>query len=90
MAPLCNHQGLWEETLVCLFEKKLIDSSRPTKPLTLIYLGNDYHVFKFNLENNNNKALYERPWFMVGNFDLVRKWEPNFVPHMKSLTHMAI
>lgn len=36
------------------------------------------------------KALHEGPWFIIGGFLSVTKWEPNFVPCTSTITHTAI
>ncbi|PHU01302.1 hypothetical protein BC332_31089 [Capsicum chinense] len=55
---------------------KLTKLWKLTEPLTLIDLGYDYYVAKFN--NPERKFLS------------VRKWEPNFVPEEATQTHSAI
>lgn len=40
---------------------KLQDLWKPFEPLTLIDLGNDYHVEKFHTEVDRNKVLHEGP-----------------------------
>ncbi|KAK4716500.1 hypothetical protein R3W88_014838 [Solanum pinnatisectum] len=49
-------------------KNKLTDLWKPTEPLTLIDLGWDFHIAKFNRQENMNKALHEGPWFVIGNF----------------------
>lgn len=63
---------------------KLVDLWRPSEPINLIDLGNDYHVVKFKFEANTHKVLYEGPWFVARNFVSVQKWEPNFVPQREA------
>ncbi|KAF3653645.1 hypothetical protein FXO37_16861 [Capsicum annuum] len=55
---------------------KLTKLWKLTEPLTLIDLGYDYYVDKFNNPE--------------GKFLSVRKWEPNFVPEEATQTHSAI
>lgn len=77
--------------LPCVYLKnKLMDLWRPTEPLNLIDLGNDYYVVKFNCLTNTNKVLHEGPWFIAGNFVSARKWESNFVPNSSIITHTTI
>lgn len=71
-------------------KQKLQDLWQPSELVTLIDLGNDYHVVKFHLEDNRNKVIHEGPWFIARNFISVRKWEPNFVPKEKTIIHIAI
>lgn len=54
-------------------KNKLMDLWKPSEPLILISLGNDYHVAKFNMRENTNKVIHEGPWFDAGNFVSVRK-----------------
>lgn len=80
----------WRNSIIIkVFEKKnshiylkhkLQDLWQPTEQIVLIDLGNDYHIVKFQSEDNKNKVLHEGHWFMDENFISVRKWEPNFVP----------
>lgn len=58
--------------LYAYLRNKLQDLWNPSEPLTLIDLGNDYHIVKFRAEENKNKILHEGPWFVAGNFVLVR------------------
>lgn len=37
-----------------------------------------------------NKSLYEGPGFVKARFLSVKRWEPNFVPEVAMLTHIAI
>lgn len=71
-------------------KQKLQDLWKSSKQVTLINLGNDYHVVKFQSEANKNKVLHEGPWFVAGNFMSVRKWEPNFVPNEETITRTTI
>lgn len=69
---------------------KLTELWKPTEPLTLIDLGNDFYVAKFNNPDNMHKDLHEGPWFAIGKFLSVRRWEPNFVPEEDTQTHSVI
>lgn len=71
-------------------KNKLQDLWKLSEPLTLIDLGNEYHVAKLNAEANKNKILHEGPWFVAGNFVSVKQYEPNFVSHSATITHMTI
>ncbi|KAK6775616.1 hypothetical protein RDI58_026617 [Solanum bulbocastanum] len=61
-------------------KSKLANTWKLTEPLTLIYLGWDYHIVKLSQVQSMHKILHEGPWFVTGNFLSVKKWEPNFVP----------
>ncbi|XP_070042938.1 uncharacterized protein [Nicotiana tomentosiformis] len=63
---------------------------KPTEALSLIDLGSDYYLIKFNKLENYNKALHDGPWFIGKQFLTVRKWEPRFVASEASLTYSAI
>ncbi|KAG5571805.1 hypothetical protein H5410_061571 [Solanum commersonii] len=69
---------------------KLTELWRPIEPLILIDLGCDLFIAKFNKIENANKVLHEGPWFVVGNFLSVRRWEPTFVPQEATDSHTAI
>ncbi|XP_016579118.2 uncharacterized protein LOC107876779 [Capsicum annuum] len=69
---------------------KLTDLWKPSEPLTLVDLGNDYYIAKFTNPDNMQKALHGGPWFVTGDFLSVRHWEPNFIPEKATQTHRAI
>ncbi|KAG5605157.1 hypothetical protein H5410_026649 [Solanum commersonii] len=50
------------------------------EPLTLVDLGSNYQIAKFSQVESISKVLHEGPWFVIGNFLTVKRWEPNFVP----------
>lgn len=69
---------------------KLIDLWNHFELLILIDLGWDFFIAKFGKEENAIKALHQGPWFLFGNFLLVRKWKPKFVPQEVTLSFTAI
>lgn len=71
-------------------KNKLQDLWRLSEPVTLIDLGNDYHIAKFTAEANKNKVFHGGPQFVAGNSISVKQWEPNFVSHSFTVTHAAI
>lgn len=72
------------------FKNKLQAIWKPTEALSLVELGSDYYLIKFNKLENYNKALHDGPWFIGNQFLTVRKWEPRFVASEASLTYSAI
>lgn len=71
-------------------KKKFIDMWKPTEPLTLIDLGRDFYIAKFNIIKKWNRVLHEGPWFVTRNFLSIRKWEPHFVLEEATVTHTVI
>lgn len=71
-------------------KQKLQDLWKPTEPLNLIDLGQDYYTTKFKRTENAQKVLHEGPWFVTGEFLSVKEWEPNFVPEKAKLIHTTI
>nr|XP_016457641.1 PREDICTED: uncharacterized protein LOC107781456 [Nicotiana tabacum] len=59
---------------------KLIDLWKPTKAFSLINVGEQYYIVKFNKEENLENILQKEPWFVFGHFLSVQCSEPNFVP----------
>ncbi|KAK4734727.1 hypothetical protein R3W88_008988 [Solanum pinnatisectum] len=49
-----------------------------------------FYIAKFNKPENMQKTLHEGPWFVIGSFLSVRRWEPNFVPNETMEYHTAI
>lgn len=90
MESVNYHQSIWDEFPHTLLRNKLSELWDPREPLILIDLGSDYHIAKFNLEENTNKVLHESPWFIPGNFISFRKWEPNLVPQQSMIIHTTI
>lgn len=86
-------------SIVKLFNKRLVrnylrmkltDLWKPTEPLTLIDLWNDFYTVKFNCPKNMRKVLHGGPWFVTGHFLSVRQWEPNFVPQEATQMHTVV
>lgn len=90
----------WQySVIVNLFNKQLAhnylktkstDIWKPTKPLTLIDLWNDFYTAKFNKPKNMTKALHDGPWFVTGHFLSVRQWKPNFALQEATQTHTEV
>ncbi|KAK4726532.1 hypothetical protein R3W88_031449 [Solanum pinnatisectum] len=47
-------------------------------------------IAKFSQVQSMSKILHEGPWFVAGQFLSVKRWEPNFIPHQSTITHIAI
>lgn len=71
-------------------KQKLQAMWKPTETLSLIDLGNDFFLIKYQNEENMNKALHEGPWFVLNHLLLVRCWEPQFVASTPQLTYTVI
>lgn len=63
---------------------------KPTEPLTLIDLGDDFYIAKFTNPENMQKALHSGSWFVTRSFLSVRHWEPNFILEEATQSHTAI
>lgn len=50
-----------------------MDLWKPTEALTLIDLGYNFYIAKFNKPENIMKSLHGGPWFVNGNFLFVRQ-----------------
>ncbi|PHU25972.1 hypothetical protein BC332_04304 [Capsicum chinense] len=80
----------WESSLIVkMYGKKLTYSYlknnlvglwKPTEPLTLIDLGWDYYIAKFNKHENTDKVLHKGSWFVTESFLTIKKWKSNFAP----------
>ncbi|KAF3630938.1 hypothetical protein FXO37_28261 [Capsicum annuum] len=68
---------------------KLTKIWKPIENLTLIDLRYNFHIVKFDKQENMNRALHDDPWFILEGFRSVKKWEPNFAPKEFTLTHTA-
>ncbi|XP_047257664.1 uncharacterized protein LOC124889733 [Capsicum annuum] len=69
---------------------KQLDLWKPSEPLIVVDLGNGYYIAKFTNQENMQRGLHGGPWFITGDFLLVRHWEPNFTPEAAKTTHTAI
>ncbi|KAG5619878.1 hypothetical protein H5410_005096 [Solanum commersonii] len=49
-------------------KSKLVNLWNLIKPLSLVDLGWDFFIAKFNKQESMNKALHEGPWFVTGSF----------------------
>lgn len=56
-----HFKAIWKKIAYNYLKNKLINMSKPKEPLTLIDLGRDYYIARFNLEKNKNHVLHERP-----------------------------
>ncbi|XP_070010907.1 uncharacterized protein [Nicotiana sylvestris] len=90
MEILPNSKTIWKKILHQLLRAKLAHFWKPIEPLTLIDLGYDIFIVKFNLKASMNKVLTEGPWFVTCHFLFIQKWEPNFVPAESKLAIKAI
>lgn len=70
-------------------KQKLQTMWKPTESLSLIDLGNEFFLIKYQKEENMNKALHNGPWFILNHFLSVR-WEPKFLASTTKLTYTAI
>ncbi|XP_019251424.1 PREDICTED: uncharacterized protein LOC109230374 [Nicotiana attenuata] len=62
---------------------------KPTEALALIDLGNDF-LIKYQKEESMTKSLHEGPWFVLGHFLSVRRYEPKFLVSSSKLTYTTI
>ncbi|KAF3614437.1 hypothetical protein FXO37_35945 [Capsicum annuum] len=69
---------------------KLVELWKPTEPLTLIDLGNDFYIAKFSNPENMQKALHGVLWFVIGSFLSVRHSKPNFIPEEATQSYTTI
>lgn len=70
-----------------LLKAKLQSLWKPTELLHLIDLGSAFFLIKFTQKNNMLHALHDGPWFILGHFLSVRRWEPKFVASTAQLTN---
>lgn len=89
-APLEEENA--EEILLThqILKPKLQQLWCPGEHLTIIDLGLDFFIVKFQEKVNMEKALHGGPWFIMGHFLSVRNWEPNFVPEKSKIQSTAI
>lgn len=66
---------------------KLVELWKPSEPLTLVDLENDYYIAKFTNQENIQMALHGGPWFITVDFLSVRHWEPNFIQEGQEHPH---
>lgn len=71
-------------------ERRLSLIWRLTEEIILIDLGYDYFIVKLLKEENAQKILQKRPWFVSGFFISVKSWHPNFVASKAKETTSAI
>lgn len=69
---------------------KLQELWKPSESLSLIDLGNEFFLIEYQNKDNMNKALHDRPWFVLNHFFSVRRWEPKFLASNTKLTYIAI
>ncbi|KAK3010212.1 hypothetical protein RJ639_012476 [Escallonia herrerae] len=63
---------------------------RPKGKIETIDLSNGFFTVKFSSEEDYRKALEQGPWFIGTNYLSVQPWTPNFNPHVRSISSMAI
>ncbi|KAK2995285.1 hypothetical protein RJ640_013494 [Escallonia rubra] len=63
---------------------------RPKGKIETIDLSNGFFTVKFSSEEDYRKALEQGPWFIGTNYLSVQTWTPNFNPHVRSVSSMAI
>nr|XP_009786131.1 PREDICTED: uncharacterized protein LOC104234294 [Nicotiana sylvestris] len=58
--------------------------------MSLIDLGFEFFLIKFQKEENLQTTLHGGPWFVLNHFLFVRQWEPKFIASNTQLTYSAI
>ncbi|XVF12133.1 hypothetical protein REPUB_Repub08aG0088200 [Reevesia pubescens] len=58
--------------------------------LSIVDLGHDFYLIKFQSGEDYNYVIKEGPWFIAGQFLTLRKWEPNFRASEASFTSVAV
>lgn len=61
-----------------------------TEPINLIDLGHAFFLIKFVNKDNMFHVLHDGPWFILGYFLTVHRWEPKFVASTAQLAYSAI
>nr|POE51174.1 ferric reduction oxidase 4 [Quercus suber] len=70
-------RGPWTQTLII----KLLDC---------VDLGHDFYFVHFTLEEDMDSVLEKGPWFIGGNFQSIRPWEPFFKPTVANVSSIAV
>ncbi|KAM3394935.1 hypothetical protein P3S68_003939 [Capsicum galapagoense] len=73
-----------------VLKQKLTTLWKPSEEISLIDLGADFFLIKFQFEQNMNHALHDGPWFLFNNFLSVQRWEPKFVASKARIACSAI
>ena len=58
--------------------------------LTMLELGFDFYMFKFEYPRDYAKVLSGGPWFILGHFLALRKSEPFFKPSTATLSSIIV
>ncbi|KAG5589775.1 hypothetical protein H5410_040289 [Solanum commersonii] len=71
-------------------KQKIQSLWKPSENFSLINLGLDYDIVKFQKEENMNQVIKGGPWFIHGHYLSLQRCEPNFLPKKSILTYSAV
>ena len=58
--------------------------------LTMLELGCDFYMFRFEYLGDYAKVLSGRPWYILDLFLALRKWDHFFKPSMTTLSSIVV
>uniref|UniRef100_A0A2N9ICX1 DUF4283 domain-containing protein n=1 Tax=Fagus sylvatica TaxID=28930 RepID=A0A2N9ICX1_FAGSY len=63
---------------------------KPLGDMQCIYLGNDFFLIRFTLEEDYWKVVNGGPWFINQQFLTIRRWSPGFRPSEAKISTTAV
>ncbi|XP_023883249.1 uncharacterized protein LOC136069532 [Quercus suber] len=93
-------RGPWSQTLIIklygrsmgfnFLQSKLQLLWKPAGRLDCVDLGYDFYSVRFTLKEDMDSVLEKGPWFIGGQFLLIRPWEPFFKPAVANVSSIAV
>ena len=63
---------------------------KPTTKMDCMTLGKGFFLIRFNDSDDFDKVLRGDPWFIGGQFLVIKPWEPYFIAFESKLTSVAV
>ena len=63
---------------------------KPTTKMDCVTLGKSFFLIRFNDSDDFDKVLRGDPWFIGGQFLVIKPWEPYFIAFESKLTSVAV
>ena len=74
----------------CAFQNRLAGIWCLTGKLTLIDIGYDFFIVRFDLSQDYQHALMDGPWFVGDQYLHVQAWKVDCHPHVAKISTMAV
>ncbi|KAJ1404642.1 Zinc finger, CCHC-type [Sesbania bispinosa] len=72
------------------FHARLIKLWRPTSPMEVIDIDNEYYVIRFEDLSDLQHVMDDGPWMLPDHYIVIQRWQPSFFPMEDDLRWVAV